>query len=206
MLAHKCCNAYQGIIHASCATPSILMLRCTLNPNLLAPFQTFCIIPYFLASVPSLYFYECTQIIYQWKEESLSSFNSIGNIHAKKLFLIIKKLNYIPEMPIFSSCRMAQFWRCEQIRVKTACSQLHMIWLQYYCFLQNQQLPVHLLDSDPFSALTQKSALSKGTASRKLQLDVNRANIPSQVSHQLQYSLFLSDSKHSNIIQKIEPN
>ena len=34
------------------------------------------------------------------KEESLS-FNLIGNIHAQKLFLIIKKFNFIPEIAIF---------------------------------------------------------------------------------------------------------
>ncbi len=69
-------------------------------------------IPYFLTSVPSLYFYECTQMIYQWKEESLS-LNLIGNIHVKKLSLIIKKkLNNILEMPIFSLCHMALYLEC----------------------------------------------------------------------------------------------
>ncbi len=48
----------------------------------------------------------------KWKEESLG-FNLIGNIHVKKIFLIIQKLNYIPEMPTFSSCHMALFGGCE---------------------------------------------------------------------------------------------
>ena len=49
-------------------------------------------------------------MIYKWKEESLS-FNLIGNFHAKKAIFIHKKLNYIPEIAIFISCHMAQYWK-----------------------------------------------------------------------------------------------